>query len=431
MLTNREFASLILFCALVLFVLVQPSRHQVLAALQRVVLSFSKPKVLIPLLLYTVWIAAAAAVASTIGLWTRDLLKPTVLWIVGSGLALLIGGIGEATQAPGFFRSAATKVLAVSAGVEFIAALQSFPLWLELPAQALAVIFAGVAVVAERDPRHAPVRKIAGTYLAIFGLSAVAWSIAHLVAEWRVLDLPDLAREFLLPVWLMPVALTFIYAAAVVAAYESFFMRMRFRNPEGRLLVQKLALICRANARLGLIRRLGGVGAKRIASTGSFSEAWREIGTLQAEERQILAEAAAAKRRLVEYAGVPGTDESGRQLDQREFQETGDALRWLATCQMGHYRTRETYRADLLPIVESHFERDGLPKDHGIKMCVHPEGQSWYAVRQTMTGWWFGIGTAGPPPDQWLYDGPSPPGGFPAEPEWDHFGGGAASINWD
>ncbi len=63
-------------------------------------------------------------------------------------------------------------------------------------------------------------------------------------------------------------------------------------------------------------------------------------------------------------------------------------------------------------------------------MHVSNDGQHWYAPRQATTGWWFAIGASGPPPDQWFYDGPVPPGSFPAEPEWDHFGGEDSSINW-
>jgi hypothetical protein len=76
----------------------------------------------------------------------------------------------------------------------------------------------------------------------------------------------------------------------------------------------------------------------------------------------------------------------------------------------------------LLPIVDFHFPRDGLPENHGVEMYVPRDGQRWYAMRRAVTSWWFAIGAAGPPPDQWLYDGPHPPRGFPAEPEWDRFG---------
>ncbi len=108
------------------------------------------------------------------------------------------------------------------------------------------------------------------------------------------------------------------------------------------------------------------------------------------------------------------------------------ALRWLSTCQMGRYRNGGgRCRSDLLPTVESQFTRDGLPERHGVELHVSSDGQQRYATRRTVTGWWFAIGAAGPPPDEWMYDGPCPPRGFPAAPEWDRFGWGPASVNWD
>ncbi len=45
-----------------------------------------------------------------------------------------------------------------------------------------------------------------------------------------------------------------------------------------------------------------------------------------------------------------------------------------------------------------------------------PEVVRW---RRTVGGWVFAIGAGGPPPDQWEYDGPEPPTGFPGEdPGW-------------
>ena len=49
--------------------------------------------------------------------------------------------------------------------------LSSFPLWLEIPIQALAVLFRLVSVVGD-DPKLAPAGKLANGYLGTLGLSA-------------------------------------------------------------------------------------------------------------------------------------------------------------------------------------------------------------------------------------------------------------------
>ena len=430
-LTNREVAALVVLVLLVVFVLARPGRADLMSSVREVIASLMAPAILIPLLLYGLWISSAAFVAARIGAWDASLLKTTVLWLVLSGLGLVMR-LNDAIERPGFFRSALLRGLGIAALIEFLATLKSFPLGVEIPTQALAVIFAGVAVVAGRQPESAAVRKLANGYLIVLGTSALVWSLTHLIGDWSGLDRGGILRELLLPIWLTPVALVFVYGFAVVAAYQALFRRMRIWNKAGGLLPQRLAVLARANVRLGKLRLLTGLPAQRIARTTTVRDSWSELGALDNERQQRLDDEVAAKQRLIDYAGVQGIDDFGGQLDRREFKETQAALRFLSTCHMGHYRNRDhRYRPDLLPIVESHFQREGLPESHGVEMHVSADGQRWYATRQALPGWWFAIGAAGPPPDEWLYDGPQPPQSFPAEPEWDRFGGGAASTSWD
>lgn len=432
-LNNRELTSLILLGAFGILVVVLGRAQGNLSSLdnsvRQVLKSLISPGISIPLLFYACWIGISVALARVLGLWEMALLKATTLWFVLTGLALVLR-LNEAIQEGNFFRKAFLKAIGVLALLEFITALRPFPLWVEVPGQAFAVLFAMVA--ATRDPKHEAARKMASGYLTMFGLAALAWSIATLPDAWPALDHRKLLLEFLLPIWLTPVALIFVYLFAVYAAYQGAFIRMRIWEKTARLAGQRGAVLLRTHLRLRNLRTLSGLGAQRVARTSGFRDAWREVGRLRSEVEEREREEDSARQRLIDNAGVVGTDEQGRQLDRREFEQTQSALRWLATCEMGHYRTRgERYRDDLLPMVEPHFLHDGLPENHGVELHVAPEGQAWYATRQTITGWWFGIGAAGPPADQWLYDGSAPPRGFPSDPEWDRFGVGDGSKNWD
>lgn len=46
-------------------------------------------------------------------------------------------------------------------------------------------------------------------------------------------------------------------------------------------------------------------------------------------------------------------------------------------------------------------------------MRVSKNGKAWCAYRKTVSGWVLGIGAAGPPPNQWLYDGAQAPSDYP------------------
>lgn len=70
-----------------------------------------------------------------------------------------------------------------------------------------------------------------------------------------------------------------------------------------------------------------------------------------------------------------------------EVKETTDALRWVAICQMGHYRRRNgSYNPDIIAVL-SDFTRYGLPNHHGITVRVSEDGQAWYGWRQTVSEW--------------------------------------------
>lgn len=133
------------------------------------------------------------------------------------------------------------------------------------------------------------------------------------------------------------------------------------------------------------------------------------------------------RERNAHYAGSHECDEFGQRLDRREFDETRAALQQLASMQMGWYRNRGgRYRPELLELLKS----DGLPAEHGIELRVSEDGQSWWALRRTITGWCFAIGATEPPPDQWLFDGPEPPSGLPGDdPAWGERWGFDAT-NW-
>ena len=427
-LTNREIATLVL-AGLALGFLTLRARKQngIRESLNNVVSSFLQPKVLIPLLLYVVWVTVLLVPAQRIGVWGTDLWKPTVLWLVGTGFGLIFN-LTDAVDDPTFLRHRTLRAISIAAILEYVSNLASFALWIEIPAQILAVLFAGVALL-DSHPKYAAARKLANTYLGVLGLSAIVWTALRLASEWQDIDHWALLREFLLPIWLTPPALAYVYLLAVWAAYTRVFSQMRFTADGGSLISQRLAVVLRTAARRSALRALL-PRSWHLGQAGGFGEAWHQTGNIIGEERARVAARIAEQRRLVENAGLAGTDDSGKQLDQREHKDTMGALRTLANWQFGHYNNRGgKYRKDLA--VDFLAEKHGLPTSSDIRIRVNFNGQRWYAERRTITGHWFAIGAAAPPTDQWVYDGPEPPTGYPNESEWDQWYGHTNALNWD
>jgi hypothetical protein len=416
-LTNREWATLFWIAVILVVVLLRPSGRAGLGQIAKA--SLVKP-ILIIHGLYLAWIVLVVAVARALGLWGIDLAKDTAIWAITVGLPILFGSVRDATT-PGYFRRKARQTVGLGVVVGFYLNLVVFPLVVELILQPLLGLIVLAVALTKTKKELARVRPFYDRLQAIIGLVIFAAAALWLITNFRTLDAQQLSLSFLLPVWLTLGVLPLIYVFSILFSYQEALLRLRWHS-EGRRSAWRARLGLVLGFRLNL-RDLGAPGQGYqwgLAHSTGLRDGLRIIRKF----RRSLREAEAAERgrlaRLKEFAGVAGTDEEGRRLDRREFSETREALDWLATCQMGwHHNQGGRYRPELLKIFEPDFARKGLPADHGIHLVVSRSGQAWYAWRRTITGWCFAIGASKAPPDQWHYDGPEPPKGFPGQdPSW-------------
>lgn len=367
---------------------------------------------------YTLWLVVVHRYAWSIELWNADLLSESLLWYAAAGVTLLfrINNLGQSSR---FFRDQVVDTIKTGAIVEFLINVRPLSLLGELVLQPLLLILLTIGLVSKRDEKLATAGKIANLILALVGLGLVAYTASFLVREWSELDAGQLMREFALPVWLTLGALPIVYALALVLGYESLFSIMKAVTGQKRLHWRaKLGVASAIRGRVRELHTFRHPQIRQAARATSIKSARAAVfEARKARQRKVEAEQARTMR-TSELTGIKGTDESGRQLDQREFAESRAALLWLATCHMGHYRNLGYYRPDLMTIVDN-FDLQGLPAKHGVTMLVHEDGQAWYAYRRLITGWVLGIGAAGKPPDQWLYSGQDEPTHFPSHsPGW-------------
>jgi len=325
----------------------------------------------------------------------------------------------EASKQAHFFRRRVTAALGITVFLEFFTNLFVLNLIAELLLQPFVAILAILAVVSERDERSRSVKKLADWLLALIGLALLAFVAQQLYANWRDIDKHATALQLLLPIWLYGRPTSIRLLPEPLANYDSAFRHINHATHDRKARRRaKLALVTKLHLRSRDSHDFAGPWYQRIALAPNFGAARRVVAQFQRERRDEERAAIEEQERLRRYAGSDETDGEGRRLDRREFKETMRALRWLATCEEGWYHNEDhggpQYRADLLEALgNDFFSGYGLPPDPGITIEVSNDGQAWYAWRRTVTGWCFAIGAAGPPPDQWEYDGPEPPHGFP------------------
>lgn len=422
---NRDVA--VLFWLLVLLVWML-SRRDVRPSVLNVVCTFAQPMILGTTLGLAAYTVGLACVGSHLGIWEIGLTKETVVWFLGTGFVLLMN-LSRVLDRDDWFQNEARRALRAAVVIDFFLNLAVLPLPVELilvPSLTFLILMSAFAGNRE-DLRQA--KGCVDGVLGFLGLVLFAYVAVRVLTDWNHFNSPATLEGLLLPIWLTLATLPFIYAVAVWAACQRAF-RLVDRSAEERpsRWRTRLALMLGLGPRARELGQLHLYPARKIGEATSFRAARSAVRDYRrglAEERQAVRDEEERLRRL---AGVEGIDEEGRQLDQREFAETREALQYIASAQMGWYSNSEhRYREDWISLLAPF---PGLPEDHGITVHVAPDGQAWWAWRRTITGWCFAIGATGPPPDQWLYDGPEPPTDFPRSDEAWGEPFGVDAVNW-
>jgi hypothetical protein len=412
MLNNRQVAILLWAGLIVLYCLLAPQVRPSLAGVVRLALD---PKILSITAILAAWSVGLVHLGSELGWWTDDLAADTWFWFFTTALVLLFN-FEKASAEPDFFIRKAKETFGLTLVLGFLSDLYVLSVPVEFMAQGLLTFVAMVAVVAGMEDRAQPVRKLADGCLSAVAFLVLCLAVNSLIRSWSADDLPDLARQLLMPAWMTLGVLPLIYAIALYAAYENIFLRVDWKSEGARKqrLRAKTAVVIGLHGRATLVGKFTGMWPIKLADAPTFIEALGVTDEFEAHLKDEERERREAEDRLVRYAGVDGEDAEGLRLDRREFEETTSALRSIATCQMGWGQRETGYRADILEVVGD-LSSHGLQGDGDIQVAISASGESWYAWRRTVSGWVFAIGAAAEATDLWEFDGPKPPGGFPGE----------------
>jgi hypothetical protein len=202
------------------------------------------------------------------------------------------------------------------------------------------------------EEQYRIVKAAVDGHLAVVGFGLAGYVSFQLVRQWDQLDKEAYPVEFAVPVWMTIGAMPFIYFIMLYARYQSAFRTLYTVQDLAARRWAKLAMVTTLFGRVRDISAITGDWAREAASAPSFRAARKVIKHFRASQRLEDAKVAEKQARLNRYGGVKGTDDSGRQLDRREFEETTRVLRWLATCQEAWYSNPgRRYRADLFDLL--------------------------------------------------------------------------------
>ena len=430
LLTSRELASVILIAVVIALSLVLPKwRNTVLPSLATGASSFFKRAILRVFGFFVVWVALWVWFAWLVGLWELELLKDTIIVLIGVGFPLLFNSI-RAKSSVEIIGHIRRETLTLSTLFLFYLNLETLPLWGELIAQPVIVLLSVMTAFAQRDEKG---QKVVGCFsipLVLIGMSLIAWTTVQTIIDWNNFDWPELLAQLALSVWLPFAMFPYLYAVAFYAATEVILKRLLWSNKEMPL-----------RARLGVLAGLHGSvrWAKELTGRYNLVARAKSFRGALSEMREFRGDVTRREKReadrladLEGFSGQAGIDGTGAQLDRREFDGTKRALQFIHTAQALRYERRgEMFWDDLTDMVVSPVSKWDLPAQHGIVVETTNDNKKWRAWRRLPSGWVLGIGATGRV-GEYRYAGDEPPTTWPGmSDDWINSAISLGPVDWD
>lgn len=191
---------------------------------------FANLKIVVPILLMAGYVGLEVVLLKRFGVWNISLLKDTVYWLVLSGFALLMNIIGE-KETGKFLKSSVLQCVGITALLEFLLNVRTFPLLGELVLLPVLCYLAAASAFAEYNPQYASVGKVFAAIQSLLGVFLFVYVVRSLYLNHADLATRDTLNSLLLPLLLTLLYLPFLYLWKLVTDYEMFFVRLRIFIP--------------------------------------------------------------------------------------------------------------------------------------------------------------------------------------------------------
>lgn len=271
-LTNREIAALI-WLSLGLLLSLRSSRQSLLD----VVRAFAKPKMLVPFLTFTGWVACLVFGGWLLGIWTVSMTKHTALWFLGPAIVLFFN-IDRASSHQNFFRRTALSTIKVSAILAVLINYFSMHLIVELLLFPTLFMLTAMATLARTREEWKSIEQFSNAIVGVIVIVLSAFAAYRFISDWSTLNFTAIGWALFLPSWLTVGVLPFTYIMALVIAYESAFIRVNIMSKDPRARRRaKFALLLGLHVKLRSIGNVQLHHARDATHTESLRAAFKVV----------------------------------------------------------------------------------------------------------------------------------------------------------
>lgn len=240
-LTSRETAICVWIAILATYVSRSPGvRSSTLAVLRSI---FFEPFIFATICLIVGYTLSAFVILYGLGYWHFTMTPILIVWFFGVGLGALLS-----QQIPGarYFGHLIMSSIGLTAVVEFLTNLYTFPTPIELILVPIVGLFVASVALASRQPDRKVVVTFLNGCLAIISVTIIVYSVTEIVQNFKFVASAATAEDFLLPLALTLGYLPFIYAFKYVMVMQSMLHMIRYSmrtKPELFPLVRRSILV--------------------------------------------------------------------------------------------------------------------------------------------------------------------------------------------
>ncbi|MGF7077709.1 hypothetical protein [Mucilaginibacter sp. UYCu711] len=188
------------------------------------------------LLAMAVYISAFIYLFYRIGLWTPDLLKDTVFYVLFSATVSMFKA-NKISEDKHFFLEMLKDNLKLGILMEFLIGQYTFEWWIELLIVPLAVLLAGMQAIAGNDTKYAAVNKLINSIWMITGAAVIYHLVNSVIQHFGDLLSKAVLRQILLVPNLTLVFIPFLYILSLRMVYEEQFILLSFKLRDKKLLL--------------------------------------------------------------------------------------------------------------------------------------------------------------------------------------------------
>ena len=222
--SNREI-SLAIWLFIILLLLL--SKKEVRTSIFNVIKVFFGKKIISIYLLMTLYVFFLIFILNVLGFWNFSLLKETMYWYFGVAFISLVRA-NKVNQDEEYFKKMFSDNMKLIVLLEFITALYSFSLIVELILVPIMLFIAMLSAFTEVKKDYSQVKKVVNWILSLFGIIIIIFSVYKISTEFKSFASINNLTTFLLPPILTFLFVPFIYFFALLMSYEIFFVRLNF-----------------------------------------------------------------------------------------------------------------------------------------------------------------------------------------------------------